>query len=329
MKGTTVETVFISSHIPDDLRERLQQKYRVVDVPEGTTEGFDQYGEPVGWFMDGGTPINAAVLAQLPSLRAVSNHGVGYDSVDLVAATSAQVAVSNTPGVLDDAVAELTLGLILALGRGIVKYDAYVRDGSWEREWPPYTNDVHRKTLGVVGMGRIGRRLAELVAPLGIEVLYHNRSKNPEIDASGIATYAEWEDMLQRSDFVSLHTPLTKRTSGFFMKEDFDLMKPTAYLINMARGAVVNTADMIEALKTKKIAGAALDVFEQEPLPASHQLLTLDNVIVQPHNGSATVETRRRMVELGIVNLEDMLEGRRPKTPLNWDDIYPSESQSS
>ncbi|MFC7766470.1 2-hydroxyacid dehydrogenase [Leucobacter soli] len=225
---------------------------------------------------------------------------------------------------LDNAVAELTLGLILALGRGIVKYDRYVRDGSWEREWPPYTNDVHGKTLGVVGMGRIGRRLAELVQPLGIEVLYHNRSKNPAIDESGVATHAEWEDMLQRSDFVSLHTPLTERTRGFFVKEDFDLMKPTAYLINMARGAVVNTDDLIAALKNGTIAGAALDVFEEEPLPASHELLTLDNVIVQPHNGSATVETRRAMVALGIENLEDMLEGRRPRTPLNWDDIHSS-----
>lgn len=317
-----METVFISSSIPDDLRERLQRTYRVVDVPEGTTSGFEAYGEPAGWFMDGGTPIDAQTFAQLPMLRAVSNHGVGYDSVDLDAATAAGVPVTNTPGVLDNAVAELTLGLILALGRGIVKYDGYVRDGSWEREWPPYTNDVHGKTLGVVGMGRIGRRLAELVAPLGIEVLYHNRSKNPAIDESGVAAYAEWEDMLQRSDFVSLHTPLTERTRGFFMKEDFDLMKPSAYLINMARGAVVNTADLIDALESGRIAGAALDVFEEEPLPSSSRLLSLDNVIVQPHNGSATVETRRAMVELGIDNLEDMLEGRRPRTPLNWDDLH-------
>lgn len=319
-----METVFISSAIPDDLRERLQQNYRVVDVPEGTTSGFEAYGEPAGWFMDGGTPVDADTLAQLPTLRAVSNHGVGYDSVDVAACTAAKVPVTNTPGVLDNAVAELTLGLILALGRGIVKYDGYVRDGSWEREWPPYTNDVHGKTLGVVGMGRIGRRLAEIVAPLGIEVLYHNRSQNPAIDESGVAAYAEWEDMLQRSDFVSLHTPLTERTRGFFVKEDFELMKPSAYLINMARGAVVNTDDLIAALQDGTIAGAALDVFEQEPLPASHPLLALDNVIVQPHNGSATVETRRAMVELGIDNLEDMLQGREPRTPLNWDEIRSS-----
>ncbi len=319
-----METVFISSDIPNDLRERLERKYRVVDVPEGTTSGFDAYGEPAGWFMDGGPPVNAEVLAQLPTLRAVSNHGVGYDSVDVEACTAAKLPVTNTPGVLDNAVAELTLGLILALGRGILKYDSYVRDGSWEREWPPLTHDVHGKTLGVVGMGRIGRRLAEIVAPLGIEVLYHNRSKNPEIDESGVATYAEWEDMLSRSDFISLHTPLTERTRGFFMKEDFDLMKPSAYLINMARGAVVNTNDLIHALKNGTIAGAALDVFEQEPLPSTDPLLSLDNVIVQPHNGSATEETRRAMVQLGIDNLEDMLEGKRPRTPLNWEEIHAS-----
>lgn len=317
-----METIFISTSIPEDLEARLRQKYQVVEVPEGTAEGLAEYGSAVGWFMDGGTPVNAQTLSQLPDLRAVSNHGVGYDSLDLAALTAANIPAANTPGVLDNAVAELTLGLILALGRGIVKYDVYVRDGSWEREWPAYTNDVHGKTLGVVGMGRIGRRLAELVAPLGIEVLYHNRSRNAEIDKSGVATYAEWEDMMRRSDFVSLHTPLTERTRGFFMKEDFDLMKPSAYLINLARGAVVNTDDLVEALKTGKIAGAALDVFEEEPLPASDRLLQLDNVIVQPHNGSATVETRRAMVELGVQNLEDMLNGVRPATPLNWDEIH-------
>lgn len=317
-----MDTVFISSSLPDDLRERLAASYHLVDVPEGTTSGFAEYGEPVGWFMDGGTPVDAAVIAQLPTLRVVSNHGVGYDSVDLPAATSAQILVSNTPGVLDNAVAELTLGLILALGRGILTYDRYVRDGSWEREWPPLTHDVHGTTLGVVGMGRIGRRLAEIVAPLGITVLYHNRSRNPEIDASGVAEWAEWDDFLQRSDFVTLHTPLTQRTRGFFVREDFALMKPSAYLINMARGAVVNTDDLIAALTEGTIAGAALDVFEEEPLPQSHELLTLDNVIVQPHNGSATEETRRAMVELAIRNLEQGLRGERPETPLNWDDIY-------
>ena len=317
-----METVFISSSLPDDLRARLAETYRLVDVPEGETSNLAQYGEPAGWFMDGGTPVDASVIAQLPSLRMVSNHGVGYDSVDVPAATSANIVVTNTPGVLDNAVAELTLGLILALGRGIVTYDRYVRDGSWERAWPPLTHDVHGTTLGVVGMGRIGRRLAEIVAPLGITVLYHNRSRNPEIDASGVAEWAEWEDMLQRSDFVTLHTPLTQRTRGFFVREDFALMKPSAYLINMARGAVVNTDDLVAALREGTIAGAALDVFEEEPLPVSSPLVEFDNVILQPHNGSATEETRRAMVELAIRNLEDGLAGRRPETPLNWDEIF-------
>ncbi|UOQ56850.1 D-glycerate dehydrogenase [Leucobacter allii] len=317
-----METVFISSSIPEDLRERLARSYRVVDVPEGTSSGFEQYGEPAGWFMDGGTPVDAAVIAQLPSLRVVSNHGVGYDSVDLPAATSAQILVSNTPSVLDNAVAELTLGLILALGRRIVASDRYVRDGSWEREWPALSHDVHGTTLGVVGMGRIGRRLAELVAPLGITVLYHNRSPRPEIDESGLAEWAEWEDMLARADFVSLHTPLTQRTRGFFAAEDFALMKPSAYLINMARGAVVRTPDLVAALRDGTIAGAALDVFDEEPLPASSPLCGMENVILQPHNGSATEETRRAMVELGVRNLERGLRGERPETPLNWDDIY-------
>ena len=316
-----METVFLSSDIPADLRARLESRYRVVDVPDDVTTGFDAYGDPSGWLV-AGNPVDAAVIAQLPNLRVISNYGVGYDSVDVTAATSAQIVVANTPGVLDDAVAELTLGLMLALGRGIVASDRYVRDGSWEREWPPLTHDVHRTTLGVVGMGRIGRRLAELVAPLGIEVLYHNRSRNAAVDASGVATWAEWEDLLQRSDFVSLHTPLTERTRGFFVREDFELMKPSAYLINMARGAVVNTGDLVEALRNGTIAGAALDVFEEEPLPASHELVRLDNVILQPHNGSATEETRRAMIDLAVENLEAGLQGERPRTPVNWNDIF-------
>jgi glyoxylate reductase len=316
-----LDTVFISSDLPEDLRVRLKSQFNVVDVPEGTTTDLQQYGDPVGWYMDGGTAVGADVLSQLPSLRVLSNHGVGYDSINVADATAANVVVSNTPGVLDSAVAELTLGFILMLGRQMHTYDRYIRDGSWEKEWAPLTNDVHGKTLGIVGMGRIGRRLAEIATALGMKVRYHNRSRNQAIEDSGLAEWAEWDDLLAQSDFISVHTPLTDRTRGFFDKGDFAKMKQTGYFINMARGAVVNTDDLLAALQDGEIAGAGLDVFDVEPLPASHPLLKLDNVVVQPHNGSATVETRRAMVELAIENLETGSRRERPRTALNWEAI--------
>lgn len=317
-----METIFISSPLPDDVRQRLESEYNVEDVPPGACADLSRYGDPAGWLMDARTTIDANVIAQLPSLRVVSNHGVGYDSVDVMAASAAGVVVANTPGVLNDAVAELAFGLMIALGRGILNFDRYVRDGSWEREQhPPLMEGVHGKTLGVVGMGRIGKRLSELVQPFGMPVIYHNRSRNAVVDEAGLARWVDWEELLQRSDFVALHTPLTERTRGLFTKSDFALMKSTAYLLNMARGGVVNTDDLLDALRSRRIAGAALDVFDLEPLPASHPLLALNNVIVQPHNGSATIETRRAMVDLAIRNLTAGIQGVRPETAVNWDDV--------
>ncbi|MDQ2697738.1 MAG: D-glycerate dehydrogenase, partial [Actinomycetota bacterium] len=166
-------------------------------------------------------------------------------------------------------------------------------------------------------LGRIGSRLAQLLKPLNVNVIYHNRNKRPESETAGLAEWREWEDLLAESDFVVLQVPLTERTRGFFIAEDFAMMKDTAYLINMARGAVVNTGDLIEAVKTKKIAGAALDVFEQEPLPLDHPLVELEGVVLLPHIGSATVETRRDMIELAVRNLRNGVLGQPVETPID------------
>ncbi|UNB52031.1 2-hydroxyacid dehydrogenase [Mycolicibacterium sp. YH-1] len=310
-------TIFNSTDMPDDLRTQLAAEFDVVDVPPGTTTGLADYGTPAAWLLDGDTVVDAKTLAQLPSLRLVSNYGVGYENIDVDDATAAGVVVTNTPGVLDNAVAELTLALILGIARDVVWADRWIRAGHWGPEWAPLTNDVHGTTLGIVGMGRIGRRVAELVAPLGIRVLYHNRNRNAEIDASGLAQYVEWEQLLGESDFVTLHTPLTERTRGFFTAEDFALMKRTAYLINTARGAVVDQSALLDALTSKRIAGAALDVFVDEPLSKDSPLLELDNVVLTPHVGSATVQTRRAMIELAVANVVAGARGERPQTPVN------------
>lgn len=310
-------TIFNSTDVPADLLQALKSDFDVVDVPPGTESGLAAYGAPTAWILDGDTKIDAGVLSQLPSLRLVSNYGVGYDNIIVDDATAAGVIITNTPGVLDNAVAEVTLGLILGIARGIVWSDRWIRNGNWGPDWAPLTGDAHGATLGIVGMGRIGRRVAELVAPLGMRVLYHNRKPNPEIDNSGLAHYAEWETMLAESDFVSLHTPLTERTRGFFTAEDFALMKPSAYLINTARGAVVDEAALLDALTNNRIAGAALDVFVDEPLRKDSPLLQLDNVVLTPHIGSATVHTRRAMIELAVANLRAGARGEAPQTPVN------------
>lgn len=315
-----MNTVFVTVSLPLDLLARLKSNFHVVEVPEGAAENLATYGDPVGWLIRGGTEINASVLAQLPSLKVISKHGVGYDLINVDDASAAGVVVANTPGVLDTAVAELALGLIITLGRGISRLDTYVRDGSWMTRPAPLADDVHGKTLGIVGMGRIGTRLAELVQPLGMRVLYHNRRVRPEIEASGIAAYAEWDALLRRADFVSLHVPLTERTRGFFARDALNLMKPSAYLINLARGSIVDETALISAITTGRIAGAALDVFVEEPLPLTSPLLEFENVILLPHIGSATAETRRAMVELAVANLELGARGRTPHTPVNTDD---------
>lgn len=311
--------VFNSTHVPDDLVAELQKDFDVVEVPEGTTDDLASFGSPIGWIMDGGTPVNAAALAQLPDLKVVSNYGVGYDSLVTADLKAAGVIATNTPGVLDNAVAELTLGLIIATGRRIVGFDCYTRDGRWIKDEgsAPLTHDVHGSTLGIVGMGRIGSRLAELVKPLNMKVIYHNRNRKPEAEAAGLAEWREWDEFLAESDFVVLQVPLTERTRGFFTAEDFALMKPNAYLINMARGAVVDTPALIDAVRSKRIAGAALDVFEIEPLPTNHELQELENVILLPHIGSATEETRRAMIELAVRNLRKGVLGEAVETPID------------
>lgn len=324
---TGPSTVFVSAELPADLRAGLEERYRVVDVPPGTVSQLAEYGAPAGWLVRGGTRVTPEVLDQLPTLRIISNHGAGYESIDVAAASGAGVVVANAAGVLDDAVAELTFGLIIALGRNIFGADRFVRSGTWAHDRAPLTRDVHGKTLGILGMGQIGQRVAELARAFKMDVIYHNRHP---ATGPGAAAAGEWvtkDELLRRSDFVSVHAPLTPQTTGLVGRAELMLMKSSAFLLNMARGAVVDTDALVHALQDGKIAGAALDVFDVEPLPPTHPLLALDTVIVQPHAGSATVETRRAMAKLAIRNLEDGLRGKRPKTALNWDDVEDSFAQ--
>jgi lactate dehydrogenase-like 2-hydroxyacid dehydrogenase len=312
-------TVFVSIDLPDDLRAELARDLHVVDVPVRLVSGLAEYGEPVAWLVDPRTPVTPDKLDQLPSLRAVSQLGVGYDTIDLDACTARGVAVCNTPGVLDDAVAEAALGMILAAGRNLTGFDRWVRAGRWREGWPWLTHDVHRTTVGIVGLGRIGGRLAELLAPLQVRVLYHNRRRVPAVEESGLAAYADWERVFAEPDFVVVAVPLTDQTQGLVGAAELARMRSTAHLVNIARGQVLDEPALVDALREGGIAGAALDVYWSEPLPADSPLLGFDNVVLLPHIASATVETRRAMAELAVDNLRLAAAGQPPRECVNVD----------
>ncbi len=264
-------------------------------------------------------PMDAEVLASGPRLRVVSNFGVGFDNVDLKAAQERGVLVCNTPGVLSDAVADLTLGLIVALARRLPEAERFVREGGWgTRPGLALGTDVRGKTLGIIGLGRIGIAVAERAQAFGMSIVFHDVfSESP--DEASFCSYRELDDLLAEADFVSLHVDLRPETHHLVSEREFGLMKPTAYLINTSRGPVVDQAALVAGLRSGELAGAALDVVEEEPLPADDPLTTLPNVILLPHIGSATVETRQAMLDLAIDNLLAALRGERPKAVVNPD----------
>ena len=279
---------------------------RVELVPWDSTGRIDAiytYGHPT---------VDAAMLDRLPGVRVVSNFGVGVDHIDLRATAARGIPVGNTPGILDGATADLAFALILAAGRRVVEGDRYARGPHFTHYDPTLIlgREVHGSTLGVVGMGRIGRQVAKRAQGFGMTVLYHNRTRSEEAEVALKARYATKDELLATSDYVVLTVPLTDETRGLIGRAELAQMKPTATLVNVARGAVVDKDALAEALRGKKIHAAALDVTDPEPLPRDHPLLQLDNVIITPHLGSATEETRRRMAEVSVENLFAGLEGK-------------------
>jgi glyoxylate reductase len=272
-----------------------------------------EHSSPVDAIYTYGHPaVDAAVLDRFAGVKVVSNFGVGVDHIDLSAAAARGVPVGNTPGILDGATADLAFALLLAAGRRVVEGDRYARGPHFTRYDPSYMlgREVHSSTLGIFGMGRIGRQVALRAQGFGMKVLYHNRTRNDEAEVALKARYATKDELLATADYVVLTLPLTAQTRGLIGRAELAKMKPTAVLVNVARGAVVDKDALAEALTAKRIFAAALDVTDPEPLPRDHPLLKLDNVIITPHLGSATEETRRRMAELSIENLFAGLEGR-------------------
>ncbi len=268
--------------------------------------------------------FDAATIAALPTLRAISNLAVGVDNIDLAAATRAAIAVGHTPGVLTEATADLAFGLLMAAARRIVEGDRYVRAGHW-RTWTPRTmlgRDVHGATLGIIGWGAIGRAMARRAAGFAMRVLYlpspnaaragSRPAAHAESGVSG-AEPADLKRLLAESDCVSIHVPLSEATRHLIGAAEFAAMKPSAILVNTARGAVVDQQALLYALRTGRIAGAALDVTDPEPIDRRDPMLELPNVVVTPHIGSASHATRTRMAEMAVDNLLDVFAGRLPR----------------
>jgi glyoxylate reductase len=262
-------------------------------------------------FTYGHMPTDGALMDHMPRLKIISNFGVGVDHIDLEAARQRGIPVGNTPGVLDGATADLTFALLLAAARNIVVGDRYARSAAFTHYDPRILmgREVHDATLGIVGMGKIGRQVARRASGFDMSVLYYNRRRDPQAEAELGVTYATLSELLGRADFVTLNVPLTSETRGLIGRDELAQMKPNAILVNAARGGVVDHTALLLALEQGQIAGAALDVTEPEPLPRDHPLLRMDNVIISPHLGSATMETRQRMAELSVANLLAGLRG--------------------
>ena len=258
-------------------------------------------------------PVDAAVLeAAGPGLKVISSYAVGVDNVDVAAATARGIPVGNTPGVLTDATADLTFALLLAAARRVVEGDRLVKAGGWKTWGPAFMlgADLRAATLGIVGFGRIGRAVAHRAAGFGMRIIFSDPS--PAASEPGVeATQVDFDRLLRVSDFVSLHCPLTAETRGLMNAAAFAKMKPTAVLVNTSRGPVVDQTALYEALSSKRIFAAALDVTTPEPLPTDSPLLTLENCIVVPHIASASWQTREKMSVMAAENLVAGLMGER------------------
>lgn len=312
-----MKRVYITSNIPNVADELLKKNFEVeknVDNKQLTKEELIQLGNTYDGLITSLTDdFNADVLSQIKRTKIFANYAVGYNNFDMDYVKKNNLIVTNTPDVLSDTTAETAISLLFAVSRRIVEADNYVRADKWDGFSPKLLlgKDIHSKTLGIIGAGRIGKRFAEKMRGFHMQVLYHNHDRDLGFEKSFNALYKSLEDLLKESDIVSIHVPLTKETKYMITKKELALMKSDAILINTSRGAVINEADLINVLENKEIYGAGLDVFENEPA-INKALMTLDNVVLTPHIGSASVETREEMAIMAAKNVLNVLSGRKP-----------------
>ncbi|MFC1833480.1 2-hydroxyacid dehydrogenase [Thermodesulfobacteriota bacterium] len=315
--------ILITARQPEEILAKIAAGHVVTaydkDEPMRRSELLEKIGDKDGLLCTITDKIDDELLERASDLKMIANAAVGYDHIDLDAAGKRGIWVSNTPGVLTDATADLTFALLLASARRIVEGDRVTREGRF-RFWAPMNFlglEVTGKTLGIVGLGLIGKAVAKRARGFDMNVLYHSRNRLPEADEAQLGVrYVGLSDLLADADFVSLHVNLTEQTRHLIGREQLRQMKPTAFLINASRGPVVNEKDLVEALREKRIAGAGLDVYEHEP-ELTPGLADLHNAVLLPHMGSATHETRAAMARLAAENLLAGLLGKTPPNCLN------------
>lgn len=319
-KGENIMKVFITYKIPGPGIDMLKERF-TVDLYEGeeflTKEEMMHKVEDVDAIITQlRDSIDREFIDRGKNLKIIANYAVGYNNIDVAYATQKSIYVTHTPGVLTEATADLTWALILSVVRRVVESDKFVREGKFIG-WKPELllgYDLYGKTIGIVGMGRIGQAVARRALGFGMKVIYHNRHKLPEeIEKKYNATYSDLDTLFKVSDIVSLHTPLTGDTYHLVDKSRLELMKPTAFLINTSRGQVIDEEALLEVLKNERIKGAGLDVYENEPI-ITPGLLDLKNVVLTPHTGSATRETRENM---GIMVAENVIKALNNEIPPN------------
>jgi glyoxylate reductase len=259
--------------------------------------------------------IDHPLLEKAEKLKVISNMAVGYNNIDIEAAKSKGITVTNTPGVLTETTADLTFALLMATARRVIESSSYLRKGNW-KTWSPMQltgQDVYGATLGIIGMGRIGAALVKRAQGFDMKVLYHNRSRKLDLEKNFPMTFVKLDQLLKESDFVCVMTPYTTETRHLIGARELALMKKTAVLINTARGGIVDENALYNALQSGQIWAAGLDVFEEEPVPLTHPLLTLPNVVTLPHIGSASINTRLQMAHLATDNLLLALNNQTPR----------------
>jgi lactate dehydrogenase-like 2-hydroxyacid dehydrogenase len=311
---------FLTFPLPDDALARIDAQCAVVRAQRGPPPSREELLRALadidGLLATTRLAVDDELLAAAPRLRVVSNFGVGYDNVDVPAATRRGVLVCNTPDVLTDAVADLTMGMIIAIARRLVESERLVREGAWARGAAQLGTDLKGKLLGIIGLGRIGRAVAQRGGAFGMDVCFHDTFREPDAEHA-FCIYRDLDDLLASADFVSLHVNLSGRTRGLIGARELALMKPTAFLINTSRGSVIDQPALADALREGRIAGAALDVLEREPPGADDAILAAPNALILPHIGSATRETRRAMLDLAIDNLLAAVRGETPRCVVN------------
>ncbi|MHA1929317.1 MAG: 2-hydroxyacid dehydrogenase [Candidatus Thorarchaeota archaeon] len=321
------EQVFVTRKIPgkgiDLLQERCDVDVWENESPPSPQQIIDRAKNSDGLITLLSDKIDRSVINALPKLRVIAQYAVGYDNIDVLAATERSVVVTNTPGVLTETTADLTWSLIMSVSRRIPEADQYVRKGHWQVAWGPEMLlgvDVFGATLGIIGLGRIGAAVAKRAIGFDMKVLYHTRSESDftkEVEKEFNLLRTDLEALLAESDIVTIHVPLTPETNRMIGKEELYLMKEGSIFINTSRGAVVDENALYNALKNGHLRGAGLDVFSEEPTPYQNPLLELSNIVVGPHIGSASISTRNKMGEMCTENVIAVFTGDRPPNVVN------------